>query len=769
MQAHKLNPIALLLASLFGTSAFAAPPTTGAFVTDTTKTYVQDATSDGLKLPNTVLCYMGGTGANSSSMVNQGNYIALIDKNKCENSTGSSDSGSDNLGSSSAPNYLTAIANATRTDNSSALTGKVWFQDKSLGPTNQAGIIYGKLTAAKSVTDKPPYGVFHTDYCGLIGGTGNCTTDAPFYGFAEADGATISAFQLGSGAYHRYISVKLDGDTSIGTGRVKLTQYMPDGTSISQADSGDWKFSYNADFFRRADNGGSNDQCFDRRTANADKTAWSYGVYDSSGARLQRTSGFPIQTSGGVYGYVGYWGIWAPSGVTLADGDSVSRVSYQDGHAATDSYTLVKKDGRLKKQTLNQTTLNAIKNVPFTVFVNTTFSDSGNTTRSAGTNLEVKWDGSNFVITGVNTGSGVTPDSSGKTIPSAAIQSNWSWNINGFSQSLGGSITVVTRNSGGYSAPTDASLVGSRTERVVTPGGSDWPSGNLVCISDCPKSGSDFTAGLNNTNSATAAYKDINGSTSRWNGVPVATGSALTYSANSTTGLLQENTTSVAWTSANTPANPSFGGGFQSGRLVDSSDTASLNSIRCDSNGTSNSNGSYYCPSLLGRVSTAYVWETGSNSWNKYSGLKSGSTYVNFDPPMSLKYVVPSSVSTYFANANIMLQYNSFGDLQGIPGQCVDPVTNDKVNCGQGTRWVSAFMIPEGGEVTNGSTTYYIKPLQAEIRLKKVNASNCSALTLPTVLDAALPGVGGWSNSTSIGTMPTVTGAPRVIQGEVKY
>lgn len=767
MKSFKICQSTLLISSFFGVSSFAAAPTSGAFISDTTQTYVRDASSDGLKLPNTVLCYMGGTGVNSSSLVNQGNYIALVDKNKCENSA-VADSGSDNIGSSSAPNYITAIPNAVRTDNSSALTGKVWFQDKSLGPSQQAGIIYGKLSATKSVTEKPPYGTFHTDYCGLNGGSGNCTTQAPFYGYAEADGASIAAFQRGSGPYNRYISVKLEGDTSVGSGRVKLTQYIQDGTTISAEDSGDWKFSYNTNYFHRADNNGNNEQCFDRSSTNADKTSWSYGVYDSTGARVQRTSGFPFKTSNDVYGYVGYWGLWTPSGVNLSDGDTVSRVNYQNNQAVMDNYTLVKKEGRLKKLSLKTSTLGVIKNIPFTVFVSQNFTDSGNQARTAGTNLELKWDGTNLIITGVNQSNGISPDSRGYSVPIAAIQSMWGWNINGYSQSVGGSITVVTRNGGSFVAPSDTSIVAYRTETVIAPGSTDWPTNNLICVADCPKSGTALSNGMNNTNSNTAAFMDISGVNTRWNGSPVSIAAALNYTTASD-GLLHDNSGSVAWSSSSAPTNPSFVNGFQSGRMVDSSDTSSVNTMRCDANGSANASGSYYCPSLLGRVATVYVWETGPNSWNKYAGLKSNNTFINFDPPLALTYTVPSTVSTNFAGANVTLRYNEFGDLQGIPGQCVNSVTNEKVVCGTNTRWVSAFSIPAGGEVTDGNTTYYVKPLVTEVRLKKVANNLCTTLTLPTVADSALPGSAAWVDPTSIGAMPSVTGAPRVIQGIVKY
>jgi hypothetical protein len=63
------------------------------------------------------------------------------------------------------------------------------------------------------------------------------------------------------------------------------------------------------------------------------------------------------------------------------------------------------------------------------------------------------------------------------------------------------------------------------------------------------------------------------------------------------------------------------------------------------------------------------------------------------------------------------LQYGGFGELSGIPGHCVSQLTNEAVSCDtQNARYVPAFIIPAGDQVTNGSTTYLVKWLEREIR-----------------------------------------------------
>lgn len=747
-QLFKVHPLAIAFIALGSMPVTSiAAPSSGAYVSDQTRSYVEDATSQGLRLPNTVLCYMNGTGVNLTEVLNQGNYISLVDKNKCENSGGSGNSASGSSGASSAPNYMRGIASGSRTDNNSPLIGKVWFLEDEMntgGGGSTTGVIYARLTATTAASSTSPYGVFHTDFCGKPSGSSTCSA---FFGYAEGNGAAVSAFQSesGGGGGGQNISMTLNGTTDSGSGRIKFSQ---------GGQSGDWKFAYNSSYFHRADNAGTNDQCFDRSFANADKTAWRYGVYNADGSRLERNGGFPIKV-GSNYGYVGYWGLWLPSGVTLNDGDTVTRFSYGGDQASSADYTLVKKDGRLKKLTRNTTSLDGIKNVPFYYWAN-------------GANKELKWDGTKLLITGTMSNNGtVTPLS-----PAQVFDPSSTWNISGWSQSLGGQLTVITRdNTGAYVSPSSATVVTYLTETVLTPGAAGWPSA-LYCVNGCPAGGTTFTDGLNGigspyTNLTVASFGGgMMSQSSQWNWNPVPAANVQSYSVNATSGLLEAGGNSVVWTSPAAPSNPQFTNGFSSGRMVDATGLAGL---QCDSTG-GNSATDHYCPNRMENVATSYVWETGSNSWNKFSGLKSGSTYVNFDPPLAMTYTVPSTVAG-FANANLVLQYNGFGDLQGIPGKCVDPVTNAEVACANdnSTRWVAAFAITEGATVTNGGVTYYVKPLEQELRLSKVSGANCAALTLPTIADGSLPGISGWSDPSTNGAVPAVTGAPRVIHGVVQY
>jgi hypothetical protein len=142
---------------------------------------------------------------------------------------------------------------------------------------------------------------------------------------------------------------------------------------------------------------------------------------------------------------------------------------------------------------------------------------------------------------------------------------------------------------------------------------------------------------------------------------------------------------------------------------------------------------------------------------------------------------VPNDATTYgtWAGKNLQLQFNGFGNLQGIPGSCVDPVDNSPADCSTaGARYVPAFSIADGETMTlkhadNTTSTLIVKALDAEVRLANVAgcagvslAQPSTSLTLPTTADAHDP-----SNSSDayyIGTEPTVTDAPKVIDGVIQ-
>jgi hypothetical protein len=178
-----------------------------------------------------------------------------------------------------------------------------------------------------------------------------------------------------------------------------------------------------------------------------------------------------------------------------------------------------------------------------------------------------------------------------------------------------------------------------------------------------------------------------------------------------------------------------------------------------------------------GNPTSYYTWATGPQQWQQSLWLSNGTAVVAMDAPQNVSYTVPNDPAVYgsYAGVPILLQFNGFGNLYGIPGSCVDPVNNAPVQCNvPNARYVPLFAIPDGATMTlpNPSTPLIVKALNAEIRLKNLgaNAAACSSMTLAGIA----PPTGGThdpSNSADsfyIGVKPTVTAAPKVIDGVVQ-
>jgi hypothetical protein len=216
--------------------------------------------------------------------------------------------------------------------------------------------------------------------------------------------------------------------------------------------------------------------------------------------------------------------------------------------------------------------------------------------------------------------------------------------------------------------------------------------------------------------------------------------------------------------------NPQYRNGLRTGKLF-----ANLSDAECDiGSGT-------YCDWRINSLDVYYQWETGPNPYNQFAAVKDSSgAFVNLDPPLQVNFQVPQGAAYgQDAGQNIVLQYGGFGELWGLPGICVSPQTNQEVPCDGGeVRYVPSFVIPYDstvGKVTNNGTTYLVKWLQREIRFARKNLAVCdgaglavpSGMVLPTAADLKNPS--DPASDIYIGVRPTVTDAPRVIHGEVKY
>jgi hypothetical protein len=722
---------AAMAASCLLVTAHAAPPSTSPYATDPQSEYVQDTTADSISSLNMVLCIFGSMGA--GPMVNAGPYIALVDMNKCDAKKASG-------AAAGATNYATAVLDVTRASNNDPMLGKVWL---SMSEEGNAVDVFIHLSATESPSSTQPYGLFRLDYLGKKNGV------VGFNGFVDSQASSISQYETGNNSNNTAMALSATSTTA-GAG------------TITAVGSPTFDFAYDATHFRRSD--GNNDQCFDRSKANAQVSVWQYGTYNAvDGSRVDMAHpGFPIEASyagTSYYGFANYWGINF-QGLdlnTIPDAQPISGLTVTDQRPSNKtSYTLSKVGGKLTKWTQQATTLDSLNNIPISFGGDLTgLTDNPAVTGYA--NWQMVWNSAAklFTVIGMQTCS----NTGCVTAPVTANVNANAFNdkpISGWADSYGGNITIPST---GFSH-THVDPVYYYLQSTVIPG-SAAPFG-LYCLSQCPTAASlaAFTAG-----SQTSPFG--NGTDQQWFSALALNTVSYSFDAGGledSSGVTPQSL--VLEQASQYPQGSMYAqNGINTGRLFD----APLLEANCPMQTT----GTVCEP---GSPASYYTWATGPQQWQQSLWLNDGTAAVALDAPQNISYTVPNDPAYgSYAGLPILLQFNGFGNLYGIPGSCVDPVNNAPVECNvQGARYVPLFSIPDGATMTlpNPSTPLIVKALNAEIRLKNLGAG-AAACTSMTLTGIAPPTGGTHDPSDSadafyIGVKPTVTAAPKVIDGVVQ-
>jgi hypothetical protein len=754
---HSALKISIAASFAFATSALGAPPTSSSYNTDPQYTYVEDATSKGIGQVNMITCIMSSM--RPDQLVNKGDYLALVDENKCDpqQRSSSSNSGGD---SSQAATYTTATVNSARATNSDPMRMKAWLDEDQDGT---ATTIFINANISEAATDTNPYGVFRLDFCGRI--NDQFSLGCLMHGFLQGSSGSLSYFQNeardGDGESTVALHLTSVGTTS-GSGKLSIVR-----TENSQTDSQEFLFSYDHDHFLRGD------QCFSRDASDpaTGQSVWRYGLYNAStGAHVDLNSGFPIDyvSSGTTYhGYLGYGGLSLPQNVldAMPSGATVQKVDYNSGSDPTrTAYTVVKSGGRLTKYTKLTRTLHQIDKIKFSTFIND--ASSFYSGAQSFTSYAMYWDDANQVVK--VTGKMVCGQNGCQTqdLPQEESVSLSFWasqgGISSYSDALAGELFIDL-----HSVPTpfdsNAIMVAYRKQDLVYP--AQMPA-TLYCLNNCPTTAS-IANFFQQGSQATSPFVDA--TYNSW--MPTTT--TITYTGDATNAVINDESGHAPVASDRqafqSNQNPAYQYGLRSGRMF-----TDLQAAQCPGNPNT------LCDSQVGSMDVYYVWETGPNSWNQFAAVKDAQgTIVAFDAPLQVTFNVPNDAVRYktYAGKSLVLQYGGFGQLGGIPGSCVSQLTNQPVSCDtEDSRYVPDFVIPFDatvGQVSSGNTTYLVKWLEREIRFASKSLSECSTLTLPA--NTTLPTLSDLKDPSDpasdiyVGTKPAVTTAPRVVQGEVKY
>jgi len=770
-----VNPKPSLFRSIISALTLTGLPPASDYANDKVSIYVNERSLETFGSVSEILCMVRQS--RYDVMLNRGPYIAQVDKNLCSsarsNASSAGQASTNQSSGATMPNYENWTVNSFRISSQSPHIVQVWVHSQD-NNSSKVQLIYAKIVITEGANTAPPYGVFSLNFK-MYDPADLSTILAKGFLNAERDSSGKVLLFFATEDKDSYDIQKATLDKDIGNNRGS--------GSVLKAGTGPWlpspeitrfNLSYDAGNFLRSDNTGS--ICLSRN--NIVESSWRYGLYTTDtnpsaplGTRVTRNSNFQVK-KGSVYGSIGYWGAWFPSvngtPVTVSDGDQVFKHDYANN---TDTaYTVFQRGGKLKKYSRKNVTLNDIRNIPLIWF------EGSNT-------FSVTWDGFAFYkiaqLQGGNSWTTLTP-------AIAMDLSALPWVDLGFySQSLSGSVVVklpaptvtpsgseCTRNvtNGLFNCMGKASNgtpVVYFKENIIFPG--DTVPAQLACFERCPDASNLAT---------TAPYYDT--SLISYQTVTPALATFKSYSFISTgktpTSMVLTDSITGAPVTADTTTSP-YQNGITSGIMTSPTSTY-WDLLACPWNPGST------CAGLAWTVLPEfYVWETGQSTWNQFvTVLDSGGAPIRFDPPLQVQYIHSQPTATApdgkYNNVTFFLEYSGFGDLNGIPGKCVDidDPSNLNVNCSDsGTnraiRWVPEFSIPRSDaagnlteviDVAQPTITYFVKALETEQRLGL--GANCAGLTTTPY---QLPSMSSWINPL-IGSEPVITAPPAVVGGVVQ-
>jgi hypothetical protein len=695
--------------------------------------FTEEATLDALETVNMILGFIRDSRA--SEFINKGNYIAL---QKPEETSGSTVSAGTSSKKVEKLNPMTLNVTRDTSDMSAPMIVKLWM-DESDGPNDSPMRIIGHMSAYKGVDSEYPLGKITFHFAGFnINADGTKGSTKMMEGIMNIDKgankgqATVDYKNMmndGTGnltepeKIHLVLNVNAsdangDGDTTDDgeeKGNGVAYTLIQDYSSTTPTLKG-YKLSLSEKFYKvqevNATTGSDIGTAKVKEKANQLHKVYRYGVYyDTNGTKLELNSGFPIVEVGtNNHGYIGYWGLWSESDL-IANGDTVKK----EGSTDNATYTIVQAPGKLKKFTKSSAKLEKIDNTKMYIF-----------NQNDGMQYIISWDKSagggngNYKILGTQNDYGEAENIagvSGKYLFSTggddnstnpiAIQ-NWT---SAWSEALNASVNV-------NSSQTNSTDIIFHKEEVVVPT-SDL---NLVNFGNEVINPSMNTSDLNNTASI------------REDGSGNVIGTTYTFSA-STMTLVDSSTNPVVFATGADFSNTAYSwwsNGYQMGPLLESSQAGSYN-------------GTNYWE-VEQNEDVYYRWETGSNDWNKYNGIKDSSNqFLTFDAPkvFSYEHTTANDINGDTNNTGTYsLQYD--GDSLQVPW------SYDATN-----GWTPKINIKTGTAISDGTTTFRVKVLDEGITIGDATTySGTPALIIPSDLTSAY--VGDDHNSTLITNMGDV-------------
>lgn len=670
---------------------------------DPTQLWVRDESMGPLNIINEILCALDQTNYDDPSVINQGPYIALVD---CF------EKGSAQSGDRANKQFEEWVVDSSRASDSAPQIVKLWIKnDEDMGDGPVSGYIYVRVVIRSAPSAALPYGDF-TLYFKMLPDTEAPTSTATlFQGYlttvARSDGKAEFAFYnshgdvdagVPSSGYAMRERARMVGDPTSRAGRAYTERRFLTPLHSEQAE---YQVQYNSDYVARRD-ANNTITVLDRN--NFDTYVWRYGVYDdTTGARIKRFGGFPVETEGGARGWADLNGIWFPQHVTLANGQTLLRRSFSS--SATTSYTAVVVAGRLEKRSRSTITLGDIVN-----------EEVEGWDHQNGQSLLLKFDGSNWLKLGTRSGN----NSWNRIDPPTNANSQWNeGNWTNLWSAHRGSVELAWSQT-----PSTATTAYRWVHSTINADSPDLANGDLTLHAYWDMLKANITQNQANYQSGETPHH------------PHATnvGEGRSYVFNAQSLLLTLGGDPCTLASGVTVTQGPGMNGFRCGPLL----TGPLGSF-----------------AEMSAQTVTYNWQTGTQPWNQLRTLKDGNgAFVRFEAPLRFDYT-HNQTGHPFHSRVLNLQWNG-EHLNGIPYE---------ENQSQG-RWYPLLNIPSGSTATAGSATYRIKQLEGEQIMVAVGDPTGVMTAQGFNLDDNLtpPSVDLWRDP-NIGARPTVTAPPRFVGG----
>jgi hypothetical protein len=567
------------------------------YANQTKNSWVDD--TDALDMINTVLGVVKDTGY--ASFVNQGAYKALV---RSVDDSKQAGSGSDTT-STTTEQLMEIYVNVTRASNSDPMIVKIWLEVPN-GPEDLPMLVRGYFTVSQGVSVTYPFGVMSAHFKGNALQTDG-SEGAEVMNMAlsvSADNGQVILENVddefnGSIAQpmrQRRVQVVANADVTEGNAYV-MGKERDHNSGVYPTSWDTQQIAFDSQYFKVSDNIGDTFYTKD----NLKHRIFNYKLFNAAtGAKIELSSGFPIQTAAGKHGYVGYYGLWAPYGTTISTGDTVSDMDGND-------YTVFRSVGKLTKHTKSSMGLGALNGVEL-------YKSACDMNGCQDT--VVTWDSANskFIKLGYrdNTNGQIVyyVDGVDSEFQQETTFQQWegAWCESLRAYLRLGNLYQYDQTNHATATPSDASTVFYHAEETVDPS----TAANLTLYTweytlDMPIN----QTGVTNYDTAMNNY---------WQNPPPT---EKTFYFNATTMMLTDGSNPATLGDLNIPEYSMLNGGYHIGPMTTIHYYTNQSPYLWQAN----------------EAQTYYSWNTGSNDWNQLVTVKdSGGDFVSFEPPISFSY-----------------------------------------------------------------------------------------------------------------------------------